>query len=119
MEQKYKQENKMSKWFTNMLKMVDMFGQGITFTWNGEEKFNTTFGAIVTIVLFAILTGFGAFKAVDMFHRRNPIVSRTNILRLDSESQYLNEYDPKKGGFDFSFGLMKPLDPSIGFFKVR
>ncbi len=50
-------------------------------TWNGEEKFKTGFGATVTIILFAVLISFGSFKANDLFEKKNPIVSRTNILR--------------------------------------
>jgi hypothetical protein len=64
---------------------VDFFGQGITFTWNGEEKFTTSFGGIVTIILFAILIGFSAFKAVDVFKKRNPILSRTSFIRMDTD----------------------------------
>jgi hypothetical protein len=99
--------------------MLDLFGQGITFTWNGEEKFTTTFGACVTIFLFAVILAFGSFKAVDVFKKRNPIVSRTSFLRLDGENNEISKYSPKEGGFDFSFGLSMPLDPSIGFFTVR
>jgi hypothetical protein len=50
-------------------------------TWNGEEKFKTGFGATVTIILFAVLISFGSFKANDLFEKKNPIVSRTSILR--------------------------------------
>ena len=99
--------------------MLDLFGQGITFTWNGEEKFTTTFGAFVTIFLFAVILAFGSFKAVDVFKKRNPLVSRTSFVRLDYENSQTSKYSPKEAGFDFSFGLTKPLDPSIGFFTVR
>jgi hypothetical protein len=55
-------------------------------TWNGEEKFTTTFGALVTVFLFAVILAFGSFKAVDVFKKRNPNVSRTSFLRLDGEN---------------------------------
>ncbi len=96
-----------------------MFGQGISLTWNGEERFNTAFGAIVTIILFAVLISFGGLKANDLFKKKNPIVSRTNILRADPLPNQILTYDPQIDGFDFSFGLNKQLDPRIGFFSVR
>ena len=75
--------------------MLDLFGQGITFTWNGEEKFTTTFGAFVTLFLFAVILAFGSFKAVDVFKKRNPMVSRTSFLRLDAEKSHISKYSPK------------------------
>jgi hypothetical protein len=71
-------------------------------TWNGEDKFNTTFGAVVTICLFAVLIGFSAFRAVDVFRKLNPMVSRTSFLRMEDDSL---PYDPKNEGFDFAFGI--------------
>ncbi len=71
-----------------------MFGQGISLTWNGEERFNTAFGGIVTLFLFAILISFGGFKANDLFKKKNPIVSRTNILRPDPPINQTLSYDP-------------------------
>lgn len=95
-----------------------MFGEGINLTWNGKEKFNTSFGAIITLVLIAILIAFTVLKAVDLFKRANPIVSRTSIIRPDNTEESLT-YSPQDEGFDFSFGLKKQLDPRYGFFTVR
>jgi hypothetical protein len=61
-------------------------------TWNGEEKFNTTFGAVVTLFLFGVLIGFSVFRTVDVFKKLNPMVSRTNFLRLEDDSI---QYDPE------------------------
>ena len=96
-----------------------MFGQEISLTWNGEDRFNTAFGAIVTLILFAVLISFGGLKANDLFKKKNPIVSRTNILRENPLSNDSLSYDPQIHGFDFSFGLYNQLDPRIGFFSVR
>ena len=73
----------------------------------------------MTIILFAILIGFAAFSAVDVLNRRNPIVSRTSFIRMDTDLNQLATYAPTEEGFDFSFGLKKTLDPSIGFYTVR
>jgi len=74
------------------LKNFDLFGQTVSLTWNGEEKFNTTFGAVVTLFLFGVLIGFSVYRTVDVFKRMNPMVSRTNFLRLEDDSFY---YDPE------------------------
>ncbi len=87
-------------------------------TWNGEEKFNTTFGAVVTIFLFGILIGFSVFRTVDVFKKLNPMVSRTTFLRFEDDEI---TYDPRSEGFDFAFGLKDlnhSIDPSFGFFTV-
>jgi hypothetical protein len=74
--------------------MFDMFGQEISFTWNGEEQFKTGFGATVTLILFAVLIAFGGLKADDLFNKKNPIVSRRNILRLEPAVNQTLSYDP-------------------------
>ncbi len=61
-------------------------------TWNGEEKFTTTFGAVVTIFLFGILLGFTVFRTVDVFKKYNPLISRTTHLRVEDDEV---SYDPK------------------------
>jgi hypothetical protein len=91
----------------------------VSLTWNGEDKFNTTFGAVVTICLFAVLIGFSAFRAVDVFRKLNPMVSRTSFLRMEDDSL---PYDPKNEGFDFAFGILgsnEALDPSLGFMSAQ
>jgi hypothetical protein len=77
------------KRFAAWIKNVDFFGQTVNLTWNGEDRFKTTFGASVTIVLIAVLLAFTVFKALDLFKKNNPTVSKTTILRnpdLDSLS---------------------------------
>jgi hypothetical protein len=74
--------------------MFDMFGQKISFTWNGEEEFKTGFGAVVTLLLFGVLISFGGFKANDLLKKKNPIVSRTNILRPEPAVNQTLSYDP-------------------------
>jgi len=88
-------------------------------TWNGEDKFNTNFGAVVTIFLFSILIGFSVFRAVDVFKKLNPMISRTSFLRFEDDEV---SYNPKTQGFDFAFGLQgleHPLDPALGFYTIQ
>jgi len=37
---------------------LDSFGREVCFTWKGEEKFKTTFGATITLILISVLVGF-------------------------------------------------------------
>ena len=71
----------------------------------------------MTLVLIAIMVAFAAFKFVDLFKRLNPTVAKTTLLR--SPQQDTNPYRPQDQGFDLSFGLVAPLDPTIGYFTVR
>ena len=60
-------EQSVRKKFAGWIKNVDFFGQTVNLTWNGEDRFKTTFGASVSIVLIAVLIAFAVFKAVDLF----------------------------------------------------
>jgi hypothetical protein len=65
-------------------KLLDLFGQNVNLNWNGQDKFRTTFGAIVTLVLFAVLIAFAVFKGNDILKRLNPSVSKISYLRTPS-----------------------------------
>lgn len=93
---------KVHKRCSNNLKELDLFGQTVSMTWNGEEKFNTTFGAVVTICLIAVLIGFSVFRAIDVFKRLNPMVSKTTFLRYENDGV---TFRPREEGFDFAFGF--------------
>lgn len=71
----------MRKRFTDVFKNIDFFGQTVSMTWKGEDKFKTTFGAAVTLVLIGVLIAFTVFKAKDLFNRLNPSVTKTTLLR--------------------------------------
>lgn len=60
-----------------------------------------------------VYTGFRFYYFVN---RLNPNIAKTSLIRDAAEDLPFN---PVEMGFDFAFGLQKPLDPSIGFFTVR
>lgn len=101
-KQKNAEMKQVHKRCSNNLKLFDLFGQTVNLTWNGEEKFTTNFGAIVTIALIGVLIGFSVFRTIDVFKRLNPVVSRTGFLRSDDEKMI---YQPAMEGFDFAFSL--------------
>jgi hypothetical protein len=56
-EQK-KKDNKCKRIFKRNYTTIDMFGEEVKLTFDGEEMFKTNIGATVSLVLIIILTGF-------------------------------------------------------------
>ena len=51
----------MSSW-ANKIKRLDMLGQGLKFTMQGSEMYQTYFGAVITIVSYFIVLMYGAYQ---------------------------------------------------------
>jgi len=47
--------------FKGYFKKIDQFGQEIYFTWNGEQKFKTTQGAIVSTILIIVILVYAGY----------------------------------------------------------
>jgi len=88
----------------------------VNLTWNGEDEYKTTFGASVSTVLILILLAYSAYRLFFLVNRFNPTVSKTTLIRDPEEDM---PFRPQDFGFDFSFGLVKQLDPSYGYFTLR
>lgn len=99
-----------------MFRSIDLFGQSVNFTYDGEDQFKTTFGAVLSLIIILILLGFGIYKAVYLFSKFNPNVIKTTLMYDISD---LQEYRPQDLGFDFSFGIGESLDPSYGYYSVK
>jgi hypothetical protein len=58
-----------------------------------------------------------------MIFRLNPAISELNLIRdLEIEpayQPYLNSFGDGNGGFDFAFGTLSKLDPSIAYLEVN
>ena len=74
------------------------------------------FGASVSWILRIFITSFLVYKFIVLVSRKNPSVTRTTGIRSPEEEEV---FRPQEQGFDFAFGLRKPLDPSIGYFTVK
>ena len=97
-------------------KSVDMFGQSVNFTWNGEDTYKTSWGALVSWVILFIMTAYTVYRLVYMVNRWNPSVAKTTLIRSAEEDEPFN---PTESGFDFAFGLLKDLPKEIGFYTVK
>lgn len=98
------------------LKKIDIYGQNIQLAYRGDEKFKTTPGAIVSLMVIAVMMAYTGFKTYVLFNKVNPTISKAEFIRdLDSEGAFR----PYQLGFDFAFGIVNGLDPSVGFYQVQ
>lgn len=81
MKDKKEKANMLHNWFSTKFRTIDLFGQTVNLTWNGEEKFKTTFGASVTIFMLSVLIVFSVVNLLDVLNRTNPTISKTSLLR--------------------------------------
>ena len=98
-----------------------MFGETVKLTYKGKEAFTTTFGSLLSMLILFMIFSFGGFKLFILITRNNPDVSQQSFLRLlDLEPAY-TPYNStlENGGFDFSFGVGKPVDAGIGYYIVN
>lgn len=62
-----------------------------------------------------MLLAYTAFRSYVLFNRINPDISKKGLMRdLNLEGPF----QPQTSGFDFSFGIGKPLDPSYGYYTA-
>lgn len=96
-------------------KSIDLFGQTVSLTWNGEEEYKSILGAAVSTVILVLLIAYTIYRFYAMTNRLSPLMSLTKLIRQVEDSE---PYRPQELGFQFGFGLKAPLDPSIGFFSA-
>ncbi|TNV82719.1 hypothetical protein FGO68_gene2428 [Halteria grandinella] len=97
-------------------KSVDMFGQSVSFTWNGEDTYKTSWGAFLSWIILLIMAAYTIYRLIYMVNRWNPGVAKTTLIRGADEDE---PFSPSESGFDFAFGIGKDLPKDIGFFTVR
>jgi hypothetical protein len=55
-------------------------------------------------------------KAISVFSRADPSVSKTTLIRSQTDDE---PFRPQDYGFDFSFGLTSDMPASIGYFTLN
>ena len=55
----------------HLFKKFDAFGSGINFTVNGGEKFNTSFGALLTLFIYVLVTIYAQMKLNKLYYRHD------------------------------------------------
>ena len=115
---------------------LDLYGRNVQFTFHGNEKFRTKFGAFCTLVVGLIVTAYALFSLTDLLDPKLPVPAHSKILyrsfydiysgmenvreRGGSLSKIGTLEEKVKPGKFFAFGLGKELvQPNIGRFVVR
>lgn len=75
-------ENKKGESWFSKLKVVDLFGQYVTFTHEREFTFNSELGGLATIIMIVLVAIFGLGKLVD--------VSNHQIESLNENEKWVN-----------------------------
>ena len=89
-------------------KSVDLFGQSVGLTWQGEDTYKTSFGASITWIIYIIMAAYTIFRLHYLVNRMAPSIAKTTMIRHPLEDE---PFRPSETGFDFAFGLGKPIDP--------
>lgn len=116
MKDKLEQRQACRKRMKESFKSVDMFGQSVGFTWNGDDTFKTSWGAFVSWIILAMMAAYSAYRLVYFVNRWNPDITKTTLIRGAAEDL---PFSPGESGFDFAFGISNDLSPDIGFFTIR
>lgn len=87
---------------------LDQFGQQINLTWKGEQKFKTTQGATVSLMLLIVMVVYASYGLAWVFNRTNPQISKTTLML--SDDLFEADFQPQNLGFDISFGLRTGSD---------
>lgn len=103
--------NSIKHWFRS----IDLYGQKINLSYRGDDNFKTTPGAFATLCVLSVLLAYVVYRSIILFNRINPDVSKKGLLRDLSSA---HSFSPQDYGFDFAFGIGKPLDPKYGFYTA-
>ena len=83
-------------------KLLDLFSQKITRTYNGADRYRTRPGAAVTSLLVVCCLAFSLFRLNVMINRGSPTISKSSFMK---DLGLSGPFYPFEYGFDISFGL--------------
>ena len=81
------EKNSCRKQVQRNFKSIDLFGQSVNLTWNGEDQYKTGFGASISFVLLLILLAFSSYKLYYLVNRFNPNLTKTTLIRSPEEEK--------------------------------
>ena len=115
---------------------LDLYGRNVQFTFHGNEKFRTKFGAFCTLIVGLIVTAYALFSLTDLLDPKLPVPAHSKILyrsfydiyagvenvreRDASLTEIVGPVDQKvRPGKFFAFGLgWQLVRPNVGRFVV-
>ena len=70
-------------------KSFDIFGQKPRLTWRGEEQYKTLWGASISIIITALITGYFIYRMIFMAWRMDPTFAMASLrLGPDEDTLY-------------------------------
>jgi hypothetical protein len=85
MRDKLAERNACRKQMKNKFKAVDLFGQSVNLTWNGEEQYKTTIGAALSTLIWIVMIAYTVMRFTELVTRSNPSISKYSLIRTPSE----------------------------------
>ena len=95
--------------FGSAYRSVDLFGQGVSFTFGGESQYKTSIGATISLFCISLMIAFVSVRTSKLISREDPLLTATSISKDDSIIDL--------GGQGFMFAIQKP-DPRIGVMQA-
>jgi hypothetical protein len=80
LEQKTKKSTK--RW--RFLKTFDIYAKPITMTYRGKEKFRSTFGGVVSIMILGFIIAIFSYKLRDMINRSQAQVKKNTLIKASN-----------------------------------
>ena len=90
------------------LRSLDVFGEKVRFTYKGKNTYQTNIGAIVSIMVKAIMVIFIVYEFYLIFARKEPVVgvkTGLNSFVLDPNAPS-EAFSPSERGFDIAVAVM-------------
>ena len=97
-----------------ILRFIDLFGKNITLSYNGQDKYKSSWGGILSAILIMFLLGFFSYLLNQLITRSNPTISTATLqkdIKSSSEDLDLNNFN-----FAFTYtanGTDYTLDKSV------
>ena len=102
------ESHKNEKWghkLKKFWKSQDVFGEQVQLTFKGKRSYQTSIGALVSVIIKMILMFFITYEFYVIFARKHPIVSIKTVYDYKKLSEGMN---PFERGFDVAVGLLMP-----------
>ena len=101
-------------------KNLDLFGIEMKWTVNGNHKFKTYVGSVLTIMIITLILAFGIRKFIEMYTVSNPDIKiQTVNINLTNPTK-LYSYKLTSSNFNIAFGFSdgRPIPPNIASFEA-
>lgn len=118
-----KSEPRFTKKLFNFFADLDLFGEKVTFTYQGRDTYPTLPGITISVFILIVIGIFTVGKIIQLVSREDPSITELHFKRnLETEEEwrpYVNSFPDTDCAFDFAFGTDTQIDQSIGVFEAN